>query len=759
MKQKPAYEDLQREVESLQQKIAEIKMGKKFLSFFENNKAAMLEIDAETKKIVNANPQALLFYGYSKEEFLKKSIYDLQTLPPEEVNVLMKKAINSPANYFEFRHKLANGEIKDVQVFQSTFHFEDNIHFVATVNDITESLKNQFDLIEAKVIAEESRKYLDNIINSIGDPVFVKDDDSRLLLVNDAFCEIFGLSRENIIGKTLAEDVTPEEQEIFLRIDKQVLKDGKENINEEQLTVRGGETRTISTRKSRFIDSYGNKFLVGAIRDITERKKIEEALRESEERFKMLFEKAPLGYQSLDIEGNLIEVNDTWSETLGFSKNEALGKWFGDFLTAPSRDAFRERFKAFKSMGKVHVVFEMIKKDGSVGIYSIYGRIGHTPTGEFKQTHCVLTDITERRKAEDALAKVNNQKSLILNSAGEGIIGLNLNGEHTFFNQSALNLLGYSEEEFSGKGSHTLWHHQTISGEKISMEKSLIQDTIKTGKSHRVIDEVFWRKDGSYIPVEYIVSPVYEDNQLAGAVVTFSDISIRKKAEEKIKELSQAVEQSPASIVITNLKGEIEYTNPKFTEITGYSPDEALGKNPRILKSGETSRDEYEKLWSTIASGKDWRGTFHNIKKNGELYWESASISPIRNYEGKITHFLAVKEDITERIQKENELRAAKEKAEESDRLKSAFLANMSHEIRTPMNGILGFAELLNTPGLSLEKQQKYISVIEKSGNRMLNIINDIISISKIESGQMEIDLQETNINEQMEFICSFFKP
>jgi PAS domain S-box-containing protein len=141
----------------------------------------------------------------------------------------------------------------------------------------------------ASLLEEEGREYyFTSILNNIGDPIFVKDDQSRLLLVNDAFSEIFDLHRDHIIGKTLAEDVSPDERESFFKIDKQVIDDGVENINEETLTVRGGETRTISTRKTRFIDSEGKKYLVGFIHDITERKKSENALKQSEKQLTAL---------------------------------------------------------------------------------------------------------------------------------------------------------------------------------------------------------------------------------------------------------------------------------------------------------------------------------------------------------------------------------------------------------------------------------------------------------------------------------------
>lgn len=243
------------------------------------------------------------------------------------------------------------------------------------------------------------------------------------------------------------------------------------------------------------------------------------------------------------------------------------------------------------------------------------------------------------------------------------------------------------------------------------------------------------------------------------ALETFQIEEDKQRTEEKIRQLSQAVEQSPASIVITNTKGEIEYVNPKFVESTGYEVEEVLGKNPRVLKSGHTTAAEYKKLWKTITKGNEWHGEFYNRRKDGTFLWESTTISPITNNEGITTHYIAIKEDITERKNSEQELINAKLRAEESDRLKLVFLANMSHEIRTPMNGILGFTELLKSPKLSGDEQREYIDIIEKSGKRMLNIINDIISISKIEAGQTEVTLSETNVNEQINYLHTFFKP
>ncbi len=142
----------------------------------------------------------------------------------------------------------------------------------------------------------------------------------------------------------------------------------------------------------------------------------------------------------------------------------------------------------------------------------------------------------------------------------------------------------------------------------------------------------------------------------AGVQGIARDITDRKRTEDQLRKLSCAVEQSATSVVITDVRGNIEYVNPRFTELTGYTMEEALGKNPRILKSGEHSAEMYKQLWRTVTSGGKWTGEFHNKKRNGDLYWESAVISPIRNAEGVTTHFLAVKEDITERKRAEETL-------------------------------------------------------------------------------------------------------
>ena len=364
----------------------------------------------------------------------------------------------------------------------------------------------------------------------------------------------------------------------------------------------------------------------------------------------------------------------------------------------------------------------------------------------------VATEMT-RLKAEEELQKSNEKLLSFFEDDISADFLSTPDGEIIFCNKTFVELFGFASKEEA-----MLYNVKNLYKNSIERDKYLA--LLLANKRVENYECVYVTKNG--INIYGLINAVGEFDE-AGELIQIKgyiiDITVRKIAEEELLKLGRAVSQSPASVVITNLQGDIEYVNQKFCSLTGYSEEEVIGKNPRILNSGYSDNTFYKELWNTLLSGNEWQGEFHNKKKNGELFWETSLISPLVNQNGDITHFIAIKEDITEKKKMLDELIKAKEKAEESDRLKSAFLANMSHEIRTPMNGILGFSELLKSPNLSGDKQQKYIEVIEKSGNRMLNIINDIVDISKIEAGLMDVNLNESNINEQIEYIYTFFKP
>ncbi len=223
----------------------------------------------------------------------------------------------------------------------------------------------------------------------------------------------------------------------------------------------------------------------------------------------------------------------------------------------------------------------------------------------------------------------------------------------------------------------------------------------------------------------------------------------RGRAEAELNKLSQAVEQSPASVIITDVNGRIEYVNPRFTAVTGYTFDEVAGQNPRILKSGETPRSVYKDLWSTITAGGEWHGEFRNRRKDGEVFWQAESISPIRSPQGAITHFLAVGEDVTERKRAEEDLVRAREQAEAASQAKSEFVANISHEIRTPMNGVVGAIDLLLDTRLE-DEQHELAATAKLSADTLLTVINNILDFSEIETGKLTLESVDFSLAEEV---------
>ncbi len=229
-----------------------------------------------------------------------------------------------------------------------------------------------------------------------------------------------------------------------------------------------------------------------------------------------------------------------------------------------------------------------------------------------------------------------------------------------------------------------------------------------------------------------------------------------EKREAELQRLSSAIDQSPESIVMTDPQANIIYVNKAFTRVTGFTPDEVIGKNPRILQSGETQPGTHQDLWATVAAGKVWRGEFRNKRKDGSLYDELATISPIMQADGRITHYVAVKQDVTEKKRMAAELEAhrnhlealvqsrtyqlsvAKDAAEVANRAKSTFLANMSHEIRTPLNAVLGLSHLLAHSPLSPEQHER-LDKIAGAGKHLLQVINDILDLAKIEAGKVDL--------------------
>jgi PAS domain S-box-containing protein len=448
-----------------------------------------------------------------------------------------------------------------------------------------------------------------------------------------------------------------------------------------------------------------------------------------------------------------LDLNKSFSEKIPSIQVLKSGMHF--VLNDNSQDNIVPFFKNvfLKNRYRSLAAFPLKVFDKVIGVFSLYAKEkDYFDKDEINLLDEMTKDISfalefvqkesERKGAEESLRENEEKFRQIADQMIDVLFVTDTQGIITYISPSSLNVFGCRPDYMVGRNFSDF-----LSKSDIPKAMPFYSNAIERGIGTHDLSLNMKKIDGSVFFGELNASVLLKENIIIGTVGLIKDISVRKQSEEKIRKLSRSVEQSPAIVVITDIAGEIEYVNPKFTEVTGYLIEEVIGRNPRILQSGETNKEEYKVLWDTIVNGEEWKGEFHNKKKNGELYWESANISPITDESGKISHFLAVKEDITERKKMIEELISAKDKAEESNRLKSNFLANMSHELRTPLSGILGFADLLKDE-LENEEQKNKADTILKSGKRLLNTLTLILDLAKLEAEKITINYTIKNIND-----------
>jgi PAS domain S-box-containing protein len=354
----------------------------------------------------------------------------------------------------------------------------------------------------------------------------------------------------------------------------------------------------------------------------------------------------------------------------------------------------------------------------------------------------------ELEENKEILAQAEERSRLILTSVNEGILGLDNNGVITFVNPAVSIMLGYLEVELIGNVMHSLMHYAYPDGSVFPREECSMFLTSLDGQRRTINNEVLWEKDGSALPVEYITNPVYKESQLIGSVIVFHDITERKNMEQKLKEeterLKNILATAPVSIVIST-KGIVRFTNPFLVETFGANIGDAT---PDFYVNPEDRTMILELVKNEgIAMNRD----ILMYDKHKQARNMIMTLMPI-NYEGE-SGVLGWIMDITERKQAEEQLRHAKEIAEEATKMKSDFLANMSHEIRTPMNAIIGMSHLALATDLN-SKQRNYIEKVDSAANNLLGIINDILDFSKIEAGKMQFETTDFYLEDVMEHMA-----
>ena len=482
-------------------------------------------------------------------------------------------------------------------------------------------------------------------------------------------------------------------------------------------------------------------FYDGTVENITERKRTEKTLAKSEEKYRGIFENIQDVFYEISLDGTILEVSPSIEiiSKGGYHRDDLLGKSIYDFYSI--KGGRRALLALLNERGSV-TDYEVILKnpDGSHVPCSISAKIQFDSDSNPLKIIGSMRDITERKKAEEEIRESEERFRMVFENVFDGI---SIYSEDPDPSKRRLIECNIRYASMAGRSRDELLKLGNTAGLQITLQDRANDNRMESMERGTAYQGSFsWiRPDEKENVAEYIAIPVTWRGKIHSIGID-RDITERKRAERELRKLSRAVEQSPASIIITDLKGDIEYVNPKALELTGYRLDELIGKNPRIWSSGQTTAGEYE---------------FHNKKKNGILYWELASISAIINEKKEITNYLAVKEDITERKRLEQELIISKEKAEEMSRLKSSFLANMSHELRTPLIGINGFADFLRQDITDPELKEMAENIFT-SGNRLSETLNHILDLSKLESDKMDFNCQEIDLVNETKNVLSLFK-
>ena len=464
-------------------------------------------------------------------------------------------------------------------------------------------------------------------------------------------------------------------------------------------------------------------------------------MKESERKYNSIYESVHEVFYQTDLKGIILEISPSIKHFSDFKRTELLGTSVYDLYNDPNdRQTLLNAIQKDGEISDYEIKFKT--SIGGIKYVSLNARLINDINGIPNHLVGAIRDITDRKLSVESLRENEIKYQELVNNSPDAI-AIYVKGRIVFVNNECLKLLGASvPEELIGKPVMDFVHPDYR-----ALVIARMKDATAEGTVLPLIDEKFARLDGSIIDVEVKAMSIRLDNKPAVQLIV-RDITEKKKARETRAKLEKAIYTSGEAIFLTDREGLFTFVNPAFTKLYGFTSEEIVVKStPRIIKSGVSDISVYEYFWKTLLNGEEVKGELINKKKDGTLVTIDGSATPIIDEARNIIGFLGIQRDITERKKAEQELFSAIEKAEESDRLKTAFLNNISHEIRTPFNGILGFLSLLQDNELPGDERDQYIGIINQSADRLMNTINEIVEISQIQAGKTEVTLAETSIS------------
>ena len=704
------------------------------------------------------SPRCKSMFGYKDEE-LKNDPTTLESLihpnDRDHNNKSLKDYLEGKKTVYdvEIRMRHKNGEYMWIRIKGKALRDKNGkpYRMAGSQTDITKLLQVQEEIkrinkdLEKRVEerSEELRRSEENLrllANNSSDIIWTMNLDANFTYLSPAVEKLTGFTPEEYLAKALPEIIAPESLIVAfseLSVLQEAAEAGepyttKENFELEHIR-KDGSTFWADIKASLMYDKEGKpRGIMGVSRDITNERKAKEALLDSETRFRDIALSMSDFVWEVDTKGRYTYSSGKVTDALGYSSEEIIGKTFFEFIAARERKPVQDFFKAVAVNKKPIIDLETVNvtKDGKEVIFLINGVPILDKKGDLVGYRGIDKDITIQKNADNKLRELTEA----VEQSKTTVVITDIDGNIQYVNPAFTKLTGYTYNEAFGQNPRIL-----NAGIHPPEYYKNLWDTILSGESwsNEICNK---KKNGEIFWESATISPIIDDKD--GTITSFiaikENITERKKAEQELRKLYKAIEESNVSFIVTNNAGNIEYANPYYFQSTGFTRDEVIGNSPSIVKSGYHTDEFFIDLWDTILEGNVWHGEICNKKKSGELFWERVTISPIKDSEGEILNFVSIQGDITELRRLQEELKKAKETAEYASRSKSEFLANMSHEIRTPLNAILGYSELLGNTAEN-GTQKSHIESIKSSGRSLLTLINDILDLSKVEAGKLEL--------------------
>jgi PAS domain S-box-containing protein len=692
--------------------------------------------------------------GYTREELLEMSVFDVNIEVTHEIWPRFWKHLKENINFTsQTVHRRKDGSEFPVEITSSYCKFGENEYCNGFAKDITDRKRAEEALMQSET------KYR-SLIETTDTGYVILDPGGKVIDANKEYIRLSGHeSIEQISGRkvtdwTAKHDLVKNSEEI-----ENCLRQGSvRNLEIEYLDKDGRFTPVeINATVIKTADSIA---IVALCRDITNRKVAEKELLESEEHFRTVIENASVGVCLTSPEGKFITVNQSMCDLLGYSENELKELNFNDVTHVDDRQLGSSILKPLLSgeINKISIEKRYLHKMGHLiwSIVSISLIRDSLKEPKYFVTH--VQDITERKKAEERIQESENKFRKIYENGPLGMAIVDRNFYFTMANHTFCRMLGYHENELMTFTFKDITHPDYISKDIENINK-LIAGEIPLYKT----EKRYIRKDNQLLWGSLTVAAnCSNDGKFLYLVAMIEDITERKLAEESLrrsrKEFQTYFDSGAVGLSVTAPDKTWIEVNQRLCQILGYSKNELL----KFTWADISHPDDIIENMNLFQLALDRKIDNYEIdkrfiRKDGSIVYVTLSVVCQRNDDGSLHHLLSSYIDITERKLAEIELVAAKVKAEESDRLKTAFLHNITHEIRTPMNAIMGFSGLINDPNLLPEKRINYTDIIIKSSNQLLSIITDIVSIATIEAGQEKVNEKEINLNQVFKFIYEQF--